>query len=91
MALKGIVQYGNCSYIIFSDSKSVLEALGSFNPVHPLILEILEWLFLLSCKQMVVQFCWVPADVGILDNKKASKVSQRRIFQTTYEKGYPSF
>ena len=30
-------------------SKSVLEALGSFNPVHPLILEILEWLFLLSC------------------------------------------
>ena len=53
-ALKRIVHHENCNYIIFCDSKSVLEALGSFNPVHPLILEILEWLFLLSCKQKVV-------------------------------------
>ena len=39
--LKRIVHYENNSNTIFSDSKSVLEDFGSFNPVYPLILEIL--------------------------------------------------
>ena len=67
-ALKRI-DHENCSYSVFIDSKGVLEALGSFNPVHLFILEILEWIFLLSCKQKVVCFCWVAAHVGIVGNE----------------------
>ena len=88
-ALKRIVHCEHCSYTIFSDSKSVLEALGSFNPVHPLVLEILEWLFLLSCKQKVVQFCWVPAHVGILSNEKSDQLTKKGSLKQPMKKGIP--
>ena len=41
-----------------------------------MILEILERLSLLSCKQKVVQFCWVPAHAGILGNEKADQLAK---------------
>ena len=75
--------------ILFLVIQSVLEALGSFDPVHPLILEILEWLFLLNCKQNVVQFCWVPARVGILDNGKADQLAKDGSLKQRTEKGIP--
>ena len=86
-ALKRIVHHENCNDTIFSDSKSVLEALGSFNPVHPLILEILESLFLLSCKQKVVQFCWVPAHVGILGYETADQLVKEGSLKQPMKKG----
>ena len=51
--------------------KSALQVLATFNPVHPLVLEILEWIFLLNKKHKIVEICWVPSHVGILGNEQA--------------------
>ena len=75
-ALKRIVNHEGDNFTIFSDSKSVLEVLSSFNPSHPLVLEILEWLFLLNCKRKVVQFCWVPSHIGINGNEEADRLAK---------------
>ena len=64
-------------------------ALGYFNLVHPLILEILEWTFLLSCKQKAVQFCCVPAHVGVLGNEKADHLAKEGSLKQPVKKGIP--
>ena len=43
-AVKAIILSDDVNFIIYCDSKSVLESLRIFNPVHPVVLEILEWL-----------------------------------------------
>ena len=73
-----------------SDSQSVLESLGIFNPSHPLLLEILEWLFLLSCKQKTVNFCWVPAHVGIHGNEQADQLAKEGASKVPRCQGLPS-
>ena len=75
-ALKKIVSYDGNNFTIFSDSKGALEALSSFNPVNPLVLEILQWLFLLQQKKKAVNFCWVPGHVGVLGNEEADYLAK---------------
>ena len=59
-ALKEIVKMKEANFVIFSDSRSVLQVLESFNPLNPLVLDILEWLFLIEQRGQTVSFCWVP-------------------------------
>ena len=63
-------------FTIFSDSKSVLMALESFNSRHPIVLKILEWLYLLKRRGREVHFCWVPAHVGVPGNEKADALAK---------------
>ena len=58
-------------FTIYSDSYSALTAIKQFNPSHPLIWKIQEWLCWLASRYKSVQFCWVPAHVGIKGNEKA--------------------
>ena len=60
-------------FVIYSDSKSVLESLRKYNAFHPLIQKAQEWLFRISCRLKSVCFCWVPAHVGIRGNELADK------------------
>ena len=59
------------SSVVYSDSKSVLEALKKFNPSHPSIQKAQEWLFHLSVRHKSVKFCWIPGHVGIEGNEMA--------------------
>ena len=75
-AIKEVLLFGPNNFIIFSDSKSVLQSLKIFNPVHPLVREILEWLFLARRRGRNVNFCWVPAHVGITGNERADQLAK---------------
>jgi len=56
---------------IFSDSKSVLQALQIHNNNHPIVSEIVHWLLLLSDRNKDISFCWVPSHVDIDGNETA--------------------
>ena len=62
--------------MIFTDSKSVLDALQIFNSPHPLIIDILEWVFLANRRGRSISFCRVPAHVGVLGNEEADKLAK---------------
>ena len=83
-SLKIILSSAGRHFTVFCDCKSVLQSLESFNPNHPIVLEILEWIHLLKCRGIEVNFCWVPAHVGVSANEKAdslAKVAAANIFR----------
>ena len=76
-AVEKIALIDEGSFTIFSDAKSVLQALGVFNSPNPIILKILQWLYILQSRGTEVHFCWVPAHVGIHGNEEADKLAKQ--------------
>ena len=70
-----LIDHGN--FTIFSDSKSVLQALNIFNPTNPLALKIQQWVYFLECRGTSVKFCWVPAHVKVSGNEEADKLAKQ--------------
>ena len=64
------------NYTIFCDSKSVLQSIECFDSKHPIILKILEWLFLIQKRGKIINFCWVPAHVDITGNERADRLAK---------------
>lgn len=66
------------NYTIFSDSKSVLATLKHFETKNPYTNKVRRWNHYFqnstSCK---VNFCWVPAHVGIQGNELADNLAKR--------------
>ena len=85
-ALKEIVKMKEANFVIFSDSRSVLQVLESFNPLNPLVLDILEWLFLIEQRGQTVSFCWVPAHVGVQGNELADNLAKEASLTKTPQK-----
>ena len=75
-AVREIVLTDEIHFTIFCDSKSVLLSLSDFNPRHPIVLEILEWLLLAKRRGKEVAFCWVPAHVGVAGNERADNLAK---------------
>ena len=69
-----LLEYSN--FTIFCDSRSALQSLEVFNPDHPLVLKILQWLFLHQCRGNQISFCWVPAHVGVQGNERADQLAK---------------
>ena len=76
IALKEIASQSGDNFVICCDSLSVLQAIGHFNSVHPIIIEILEWLHLLKIGGSNVSFCWSPAHVGVAGNEAADSLAK---------------
>lgn len=78
--LDGLSSIGNLppgSFVMYVDSRSVLESIASFNPKHPLSRKIQqEYHHLISRGNVRVEFCWVPAHVGIPGNERADQAAK---------------
>ena len=75
-ALQEILLADDRHFTVYCDSRSVLQSLSNFNPRHPLVLEIMEWLLLAKRRGKVVDFCWVPAHVGVTGNERADDLAK---------------
>ena len=75
-ALKAIDVSAADKYTIFSDSLSAIESLKQFAPRNPLVLEIRQKIHRLSNFDIDLQFCWVPAHVGIPGNEMADAAAK---------------
>ena len=62
-------------HIIFSDSKSALEAIQDLWTQHPLVQNVLTLHTYLSKTKEIV-FCWVPSHVGIKGNEAADRAAK---------------
>ena len=47
-----------------------------FNSTQPVVLEILEWLYLVGSRGRRVSFRWCPAHVGIVGNEEADSIAE---------------
>ena len=62
----------NYTFIIFSDSLSVLKAMNNTSSKNPQIQKLLEkWHELLAYKECVL--CWIPSHIGIQGNEMVDK------------------
>jgi hypothetical protein len=43
---------------------------------HPFILDILKQHYILTRQNKIVEFCWIPSDIGIYGNTKANKAAK---------------
>ncbi|XP_018007020.1 uncharacterized protein LOC108664837 [Hyalella azteca] len=62
-------------FTIFTDSKSVMQALRVYNSSHPIVLEILKGLVRLAGARRAVSVCWVPGHVGVRGNERADEAT----------------
>ena len=78
LALRTIFTLPVNSFVIFSDSRSLLSALNSSTPfIYPLVLSAFEWLYLLSNRGYRVRFCWVLGHIGLPGNERADRLARK--------------
>lgn len=72
-------------YTIFTDSRSTIMALQSFNNYNPIVCSILH--VVLRCMLRLgksIHFCWVPSHVGVTGNEEADILARRAADSGTY-------
>lgn len=98
LALKVIFEFSNKfkRFTVFSDSYSVIQSIKKFNPKHPYVKEIQEWLQRCHSVFKDINFCWVPSHVGIPGNEHVDKLAKDSIsdiilpFKVFYKDAFPS-
>ena len=83
-------------YVIFSDSKSVLESLINYNSNNVIIKECLDLIRRIIRLKKTVAFCWVPGHAGIAGNELADQAAKRALrrvvapqFRIPYQDFFP--
>ena len=64
-------------FVIFSDSKSVLESIQEQDSRNPLVKEAVDSVQTILRTGKLVEFCWVPSHRGIAGNEKADAAANR--------------
>ena len=76
LALLTLRVYQDRSVVIYSDSRSALQAVVKMGSTNKLIQEIHELIAVLSRQQVKVLFCWIPSHVGIEGNELADAAAK---------------
>ena len=76
MALNHIQNSRHNNYIVFSDSKSSLQALQNLWSHHPLVCRVLDTHTELCQDNKNIIFCWIPSHVGIRGNEAADRAAK---------------
>ena len=72
-----LIRESNCpDAVIFSDSKSALQAISNYKNPHPVITKIFEWLSELHARQKRVTLCWVPSHINVDGNEAADRAAR---------------
>ncbi|HIP25812.1 MAG TPA: hypothetical protein EYG81_05080, partial [Archaeoglobus profundus] len=75
-AVKEIEFDNNLRTIIYSDSRSAIEAIREYNPKHPIVTQIKFELHKKKLEGKITRVCWIPAHVGIKGNEEADKTAK---------------
>ena len=67
------------SIVIYSDSRSALQAIQKLDSTNSLVQEITSLIKILTDQQTIVLFCWIPSHVGIVGNELADKAAKEAI------------
>ncbi len=79
LALTHITNSRHKNYVVFSDSKSSLQALQNLWSNHPLVRRVLDLHSLLCRLNKNVVFCWLPSHVGIRGNEAADRAAKEAL------------
>jgi len=80
LALEIVKQSEGDSFIIFSDSKSCLQALSQTDPDNPLVASVLKKYHLVTRKyDKTIDFCWVPSHIGIPGNERVDREAKEAL------------
>ena len=74
----------NNKFVVFSDSKSALQALLS-KWDHPIVQTILRFLVFLHTIHKTVIFCWLPSHMGISGNERAASAAKAALQKVVSE------
>ncbi len=69
----------NKHFIIFSDSKSSLQALGQMDPTNPIVCSVLKLFAQMFKLNKVIKFCWIPSHCGIPGNEKVDSLAKEAL------------
>ena len=67
------------NYVVFSDSKSVLESLSTYNSNNVIIKELLDLIRCIIRRKKTISLCWVPGHAGIVGNELADQAAKRAL------------
>ena len=73
-----IANHKSSKFIIYSDSKSVLQALQSKNSSTPLITRLLDKMNTLSKNNSII-LTWIPSHIGIQGSEKADRAAKKAL------------
>ena len=79
----------NTKYVIYSDSKSAIEALKNYIEKNPLVKQIRQSINKLYSRGIQIEVCWIPAHVGIPGNEKADEKAKSGITCPIYDVKLP--